>query len=165
VPVLVATVDPSRPYRRPLLATGLDDASSRTFALALRILGPEVRDVGVVHASHVPFEGLVVPAGAARGASAWRRTFQAKAEAGLDQLLDRWRDVGLSWRPVVKVGDPRTVILDEVMRHEADLVVLGTHGRSGVAHALLGSVAEWVIAAVPCDVLIARPVRFAFELP
>jgi nucleotide-binding universal stress UspA family protein len=57
------------------------------------------------------------------------------------------------------------VILGEVLRNGADLLILGTHARAGLAHALLGSVAEWAIGSVPCDILIARPVRFAFELP
>jgi nucleotide-binding universal stress UspA family protein len=39
------------------------------------------------------------------------------------------------------------------------------HVRSGLAHALVGSVAEWVIASAPCDVLVARPRSFTFELP
>jgi nucleotide-binding universal stress UspA family protein len=45
----------------------------------------------------------------------------------------------------------------------ADLVVLGTHGRSGISRAVRGSVAEWVIANTPFDVAIARPHRATLE--
>jgi nucleotide-binding universal stress UspA family protein len=44
-------------------------------------------------------------------------------------------------------------------------LALSTHGRSGLAHVLLGSVAEAVIRAAPCDVLAARPIGLAFKLP
>ena len=47
-------------------------------------------------------------------------------------------------------------ILQEVVSNRADLLVLGTHRRTGVAHAFLGSVAEELLAAAPSDVLVAR---------
>ncbi|HYO93833.1 MAG TPA: universal stress protein [Polyangiaceae bacterium] len=48
-------------------------------------------------------------------------------------------------------GDPATMLLKEIKTHAYDLVVMGTHGRSGLAHLLLGSIAEKLIrhAAVP----------------
>ena len=42
------------------------------------------------------------------------------------------------------------------IRQRADLVAVGTHGRSGLSRAVLGSVAEWVIRAAVCDVLVER---------
>lgn len=49
---------------------------------------------------------------------------------------------------------------------EVMLQVMGPQARSAaLVHALVGSVAEWVIAAAPCDVLVARPRPFTFELP
>jgi nucleotide-binding universal stress UspA family protein len=57
----------------------------------------------------------------------------------------------------------------EIMRtaHElgADLIVMGTHGRSGLAHVLLGSVAEQVAREAECSVLTVRPKEFRFALP
>jgi nucleotide-binding universal stress UspA family protein len=65
----------------------------------------------------------------------------------------------------LRPGDARSVILREVIRQRADLLALGTHARSGLSHALIGSVAEWVVAMAPCDVLVARPQKFTFKLP
>jgi universal stress protein E len=48
---------------------------------------------------------------------------------------------------------------------KADVVVMGTHGRSGLVHILLGSVAEEVARTAPCPVLTVRPEAFQFELP
>ena len=47
----------------------------------------------------------------------------------------------------------------------ADLIVIGTHGRTGLAHILLGSVAERVVRTAACSVLTVRPDGFRFELP
>lgn len=68
-------------------------------------------------------------------------------------------------RGLLHEGDPRSVILDAVARRGCDLVALGTHGRSGLSHVLLGSVAEAVVRAATCDVLVARPVGLQFKLP
>ena len=72
---------------------------------------------------------------------------------------------GIRVRPVLRWGDARSVILSEAASMSADLIALGTHGRSGLAHMLIGSVAEWVMVNANVDVLVSRPVRFTFELP
>jgi nucleotide-binding universal stress UspA family protein len=54
---------------------------------------------------------------------------------------------------VAESGDPQTVIVDHAVTHEADLVVLGTHGRRGFRRLLLGSVTEAVLREAPCPVL------------
>ncbi|HZP42431.1 MAG TPA: universal stress protein [Candidatus Binatia bacterium] len=56
-------------------------------------------------------------------------------------------------------------MLDVAAERDADLLALGTHGRSGLAHVLLGSVAEAVIRAARCDVLVARAAGAAVEVP
>lgn len=53
----------------------------------------------------------------------------------------------------VEVGDPRDRILAYAKLCGADLIVIGTHGRRGVAHLVLGSVAEWVVRMSPVPVL------------
>lgn len=60
---------------------------------------------------------------------------------------------GLPCETVARAGDPARVIVDEAVARHADLVVVGTHGRSGVARFLLGSVAERVVHLAPCPVL------------
>jgi nucleotide-binding universal stress UspA family protein len=57
---------------------------------------------------------------------------------------------------VVHSDSPFTAIVEAARRHAADLVVVGTHGRTGLARAMLGSVAERVAARAACPVLIVR---------
>lgn len=53
----------------------------------------------------------------------------------------------------VVVGKPFQEIIDYAKSHEIDLIVMGTHGYTGLAHMLLGSVAEKVVRLAPCAVL------------
>jgi hypothetical protein len=50
-------------------------------------------------------------------------------------------------------------------QHVIDLIVLATHGRSGLAHVLIGSVAESVVRTTPCPVLTVRPEGHQFVMP
>jgi nucleotide-binding universal stress UspA family protein len=56
-------------------------------------------------------------------------------------------------------------IIRYAREHDVDLIVLGTHGRSGLAHVLLGSVAERVVRKAPCPVLTVRPEGHQFVMP
>jgi nucleotide-binding universal stress UspA family protein len=56
----------------------------------------------------------------------------------------------------IGVGSPFSEIRDYANAHHVDLIVMGTHGRGGLAHAMLGSVAERVVRYAPCPVLTIR---------
>ncbi len=64
---------------------------------------------------------------------------------------------GLRARVLVEQGSPYGVIVDTAKRVKADAIVMSTHARTGVARALIGSVAETVIHHAPCPVLTVRP--------
>jgi nucleotide-binding universal stress UspA family protein len=163
-PVLVVRRPAARPYRCPLLATDLEDTSFRLTEAAQRVLGPGGATVELVHAYHMPFAGFVPPSTDGQPTS-YHRNCRDKAAADLAAFARTLTRGAWRWKPVVRQGDARLVILDEVARRRPDVLVLGTHGRTGAAHALLGSVAESAIGAAPCDVLVARPARFSFQLP
>ena len=69
---------------------------------------------------------------------------------------DRLRDHGMNTRDVLLTGDAATEIVDEARRSDADLIVLGTRGRSGLDRILLGSVANVVLTHSHASVLVAR---------
>jgi nucleotide-binding universal stress UspA family protein len=58
---------------------------------------------------------------------------------------------------IVHLGTPYKKIIDVAREEHIDLIVMGTHGRSGVSHFLIGSVTEKVIRTAPCPVLVIRP--------
>jgi nucleotide-binding universal stress UspA family protein len=66
------------------------------------------------------------------------------------------RGSGLQVQGRVLHGDAREAIVDAARREKADLIVMGSHGRTGLARLLMGSVAAHVVAHAPCDVLVVR---------
>ena len=73
-----------------------------------------------------------------------------------EEAAARLRRTGLDARGIMKRGDPR-IVLEETARSErADLVVVGSHGRSGIKRLFLGSVAAHVVTHAPCPVLVVK---------
>ena len=64
---------------------------------------------------------------------------------------------GLSVRGLVLSGYPAEEILRAAEKHHADIIVMGTHGRTGIDRIIFGSVAEKVVTAAPCPVLTVKP--------
>ena len=60
------------------------------------------------------------------------------------------------WEADVVRGDPDDAIVEYAREHGADLIVMGSHGHTGLRHLLMGSVAEHVLRHAPCPVLIVR---------
>ena len=76
----------------------------------------------------------------------------------LSDLSDRLsRENGIPVYPLFKEGVPFYQILKTAGQLPADLIVLATHGRTGLAHALIGSVAERVVRESNCPVFVVRP--------
>ena len=93
---------------------------------------------------------------------------EAKAiELGTRQLRTHLIAEGLSDAHAdVHVGpDPAIEIIEYAREHHVDLIVIGTHGRTGMSRLLMGSVAEHVVRTAPCPVLVVRPSEHEFVLP
>jgi nucleotide-binding universal stress UspA family protein len=80
----------------------------------------------------------------------------AKIRAGAAEALGAVAAEAGVARTEVLEGAPAASIVERARGLPADLVVLGTHGRSGVSRLFLGSVAERVVRLAPCDVLVVR---------
>jgi nucleotide-binding universal stress UspA family protein len=65
----------------------------------------------------------------------------------------------------IQTGPPFVEIVRYAKANDVDLIVMGTHGRSGIVHALLGSVAEKVVRKAPCPVLTVRDKGHQFVMP
>jgi universal stress protein A len=86
------------------------------------------------------------------------------ADAGkmLDQVPGDWGK-DLTIVRSTEIGTPASGILRYAKEHEIDLIVVSTHGRTGLMHLLLGSVAEKIVRRAPCLVLTVRPEGFEIE--
>ncbi len=90
---------------------------------------------------------------------------RAEADVSLDRLVQAAQDRHLTIRREVLVGVDFHEIIDYARVHQIDLIVMATHGRTGLAHALVGSVAEKVVRKAPCPVLTIKHPAMKFAMP
>ena len=81
---------------------------------------------------------------------------ETNAQQQMQATLARLHEAGLQGDSVVVEGLPFQTILDTVKEKGVDLIIMGTHGRTGLTHVLMGSVAERVVRLAPCPVLVTR---------
>ena len=100
------------------------------------------------------------PLGVVEGTAMLPPLYWQELETGLEQSMEeslkRLDDVGLQGETVIVQGVPFQPIIDTAKDKAADLIVMSTHGRTGLTHVLMGSVAEKVVRLAPCPVLVTR---------
>lgn len=166
LPVLTVRLAPRAAYGRPAVALDLHPGSEEVLALMLRLIPPPRPRVAMIHAFDTPYRDLVYPSLSEEDAEEWhderRRTATdqlARVGAASLTLASVSPAEAPTWKTHVRRGPARLVIEKVVRKAEADLLVLGTHGYSGVAHVVLGTVAGDVLREVACDVLVVPGLR------
>ncbi|MFC6906223.1 universal stress protein [Halalkalicoccus tibetensis] len=79
---------------------------------------------------------------------------ERKARDATDRVVERAEESGVPTVEHIAAGRPHTVITSYADEHDADMIVMGSHGRSGVSRVLLGSVAERVLRTTHRPVLV-----------
>lgn len=97
--------------------------------------------------------------------SRFREESRKAAAGALETVAAELRREGVAVETVLRSGRPFVEIVRLAREIPADLVVMGTHGRSGLRHALIGSVAERVVRKSPCPVLTVKQAGASFETP
>jgi nucleotide-binding universal stress UspA family protein len=85
-----------------------------------------------------------------------RRQIAKQAEQLTNEVAKTVRASGLTIETAVRHGDARSVIVDEAKEWDADLIIMGSHGYTGIKRLLLGSVAQSVVSHAPCSVEVVR---------
>jgi nucleotide-binding universal stress UspA family protein len=146
--------------KRILHASDFSPASRPAFAMA-RVLAKKLGARLILFHAYERIAPLVMAspmmpmAGPAAGAlidDLWTSARTAGAR-GLERLAARARRGGLRVSTRLEAGAPASAIVRAAKKERAALVVLGTHGRTGLPRLLLGSVAERVIRTAPCPVV------------
>ncbi|MFN3618740.1 universal stress protein [Sphingorhabdus sp.] len=150
VPVLIVKNRPRKPYAKVLIATDYSNCSRAALTAAVNLF-PNA-EIHVIHAYHVPYEG-------------WLSSQQVKDEVadGAKQQLDSFiasldnsEDISGRISAHLGYGETPSVIIRAVSEIGVDLVVLGTHGRSGFVRSVVGSMAEELLQILPVDTLVVR---------
>jgi universal stress protein A len=135
--------------------TDFSDCAEKAQALAVDLvgkLGGEIIFLQVLIETPLYGEGVLSTVQVQSVYDAQRKWSEEALEARAAEL--RQRGIKASWR--LQAGVPFEVIVKIAEEERADMIVIGTHGRSGLNRVLLGSVAERVIRLAPCPVLTVR---------
>lgn len=138
---------------------GIDDSPCSKAALEFAKQARLPKDTRFIVLSAVPIAMSAYSLVEAGGYSLFQEVQedQKRAHEELAARVEReLREAGLVTEGRVETGDPREVILRVATEEKADLVIVGSHGRSGLPKLLMGSVASHVVTHAPCSVLVAR---------
>jgi nucleotide-binding universal stress UspA family protein len=153
MPVLTVRTRPWRDYGTLIVASDFSETSAHALRQAVSMF-PNAH-MTLTHAYRVPFEGFI-----------------SRAEHEAELLADAEReraaflptlgvppDTLARMDSLIRYGTPESVIGTHVWDNDIDLVVMGTHGRSGRFGILMGSTAERLLIGLPCDVMVVREPR------
>lgn len=154
VPVLLVKDPPIDAYSHALVATDLSPSAKRALRVALEIApGAEF---SLLHVAHVPFKGLL-------GSEAVEQIRSEREQEVKDALLKEVRELtatlGIEPQKLnifIQEGEIHDAIRRQISETRPNLLALGTHGRAGFRHALIGSVALDMLSNPPLDVLVAK---------
>ncbi len=142
--------------RRILHPSDFSSASRAAFKRALELARTSRAQLIIAHVIEptVPMvgEGYIPP----QTYEAIEASARAYAKRGLDKLVKQARKAGVRATTRVLEGTAHERIVRAARGLRADLIVMGTHGRAGLARLILGSVAGRVIALAPCPVMTVR---------
>ena len=119
-----------------------------------------------LHVLHVDENVMSVAADEFYSTAGWQEQVDHAANNRVDALFTEQDRTRLSAKAVLRTSPaPAEAIVQYANEAHVDLIVVGTHGRSGVSHLLLGSVAEKVVRTAPCPVLVVHADEHEFILP
>lgn len=156
-PLLLVRTKAERAYNTILVAVDFSSASRKALELAIRLF-PQARIVALT-AYGSPRRSILGDDRQTREAASETRRLALKGFlAEVAQALGSAYDADITEIvPLAERGWAEDVILEYAEEHKPDLIVVGTHARGGLQHAVLGSVAEWVLTEAPSDVLAVPP--------
>lgn len=137
-----------------LVPVDFSEHSDRALAYALDLAKSTSGTVHVMHAFELPVIGF--PDGTLVATAEMAAKIVDSAQSSLDKLVTAHKGSGVTLTATLKQADPRTAIVSMAKELDADLIVMGTHGRRGLAHVLIGSVAENVVRTSTVPVLTLR---------
>jgi universal stress protein A len=140
-------------FKTILVPTDFSPASARALEYAQLVAARFSASLHLLHVAEDPV-AAVGPEAYVVDLPALREQVVQDAERRLTQVAAPLSGVTVTTE--VLIGSPARTIAKIAADRGADLIVMGTHGRGGLAHLLLGSVAERVIRMAPCPVLTVR---------
>ena len=155
LPVLLVKNRVSGAYKQALVGVDFSVYARRAVEFAVKFAPGGT--FHLVHAYDVPFSGFLYGTDTRKEVNKQHQdSFDRMVESEMAAFLTGLEGAPPKLEKIMEEGAVREVIGSQVSRLNPDLLVIGTHGRTGVAHAFLGSVAEDLLKSPPCDVLVVK---------
>jgi nucleotide-binding universal stress UspA family protein len=151
-------------FERILCPTDFSDYSAEAISYACALADRFDAELHLLHVLEVRPEATPV-FGAGLALPSYSRESRTAAEEKLGHLLAENWQAGKRVVRIATEGTPFLEIIRYAKEHQIDIIVMGTHGRAGLSHIMMGSVAERVVRKSPCPVLTVRPREHKFVMP
>ncbi|MCA9064119.1 MAG: universal stress protein [Planctomycetaceae bacterium] len=151
---------------RILVATDFSDFSRPALNYGTAIAARFSSELHLLHVVADP--AMLIPESHAFTVEAMQAQSEALCEDARKRLAELPGDSWDNGKPVVREVRTGAVFLEIIeysRENDIDLLVIGTHGRSGLMHVLMGSVAEKIVRKSPCPVLTVKPEGHQFVMP
>lgn len=134
-------------FNRVLIPVDFSDFSKHTLQACAKVFsGERTKDFHFVYVWSAPADGAFQQGDP-----------KAELEAMLEEFVSTFEHEGEHTKSIsILMGQPADEIATYAKEHDCDLIVLATHGRTGLKHFLIGSCAEQVVRHAPCAVLTLR---------
>jgi universal stress protein A len=141
--------------QRILIATDFSDSSRLALQYASNLAESSGAALHILHVDELP-DVVVPPIAGLEGAYVYEVPEKSRQEIH-DQLAQVVpTSSGVTYEQHYEIGSPADKILDFARQRAIELIVMGSHGRSGLSRLIMGSVAERVMRDAPCPVLIVK---------
>jgi nucleotide-binding universal stress UspA family protein len=142
-----------------LVPTDFSTCSSHALNQAIqfgRLLKARLTLLHVVQIPALVGGGAAMGAGTGEGVAIYVEQAEAEAHQLLAEYAQRVSDAGLECDTIIGHAAPFQMIVEHAETQHVDLIIMGTHGHTGLQHMLLGSVAEKVVRLACCPVMVTR---------
>jgi universal stress protein A len=135
--------------RHILAPTDFSQLSKQAVTYAFELAQNVDAKLSLLHVIEVPVYAIEV--------SLPLEDLEQDARRELSRLLPEAESAHVAVTRLVEMGVPSQKILETAAAEQVDMIVMATHGRTGLSHLVMGSVAERVVRTAPCPVLTIRP--------
>jgi nucleotide-binding universal stress UspA family protein len=149
------------PPKNILVPTDFSDPSKAALDYAVDLAEKLGAGVHVMHAFELPIVGF--PDGTMVLTAEMASRIINAGQKALDDLVAKYasRKLASPLHAFLEQADPREAVLSAAKKVNADMIIMGTHGRRGIARALIGSVTESLVRTSPIPVLTIHPAETA----
>ena len=144
------------PWKKVLCPIDFSEPARAAMKTAVDVCKQNDAELLLFHAYELP--GYTLPEGSVVASPRMLQDLADQAETHLEEWKKMAEAMGVRRVEVAKgIGEPAVEITELARERDLDLIILGTHGRTGLRHALMGSVAERVVRRAGCPVLTVHP--------